>query len=341
MKSELTSIKKPNFAKRILAIIMDGAVTLFVFFAFFLFVFRPIANVAFGMNDTINKGTNLQLDSGLYVLTDEEKQTYTLLNKCDFASADEYKVHLKTYYVEFKTQKAPDKDTLIKDEHGNDILPKDYYTESWFNDKMTDVVTVEQAKNASLDALSDFSKYLTPVLKKINRCKLFITFSSYTMSFGIFLILIPLLFKNGETLGKKTMGLGLVSKDGYDVKKRQIVLRQLFLFVYVGAFSLYVGIGFTSFALLGLGVLIYFVAAFIIKDNRSFADLLSYTRVIDAKNSVWFKDPEEEKQKRKIVEENLEKYNKITEPDKHILQVGGEIVDEMTKKEIEDNKNKK
>ena len=251
MKSELKSIKKASFAKRIVANVMDGAVTLFIFFALFLFVFTPIANKAFGFKQVINDGIAMQEQSGLYIKETEESKTYILITKSSSEDVDFYKENLKHYYCDFKVNTAPDKDVNIKDNEGNEITKKDYYTDDWFNSKMSGVVDVATAKSASQEALNDFGEYLKPINKKVFWSKMFIALCSYAVSFGGFYILVPLLFKNGETFGKKTMGLGLVNKDGYDVKKRQIVLRQLFLFVYVAIFSFYVGIGFTSFAFLG------------------------------------------------------------------------------------------
>jgi len=347
MKNELKSIKKASFVKRLLALIMDGAVALFVFFGFFVFVFSPIANKGLGMAEATKTGAKIQVDSGLYVPKEEGSENYVALSKYDFESKDEYLAHLKSYYLEFKTglveegrMAASDYNVPIK--NGDvEVLPKDYYTEAWFNEKMSGVIDVDSAKQASLDALNDLSKYLTPYQKTINLCKLFIAGCSYIMSFSIFYILVPLLYKNGETFGKKTMGIGLVTKDGYDVKKRQIVLRQLFLLIYVGLFSFYLGVGYTSFATLGLGILIYFVVAFISKTNRSIADYLAYTYTIDTKNSVWFKDKEQEEKKENIVETNLTKYNKNEELDKHIIQVGSTIVNEEVKKEMAEQEQKK
>lgn len=338
MKSELKSIKKASFAKRIVANIMDGAVTLFIFFALFLFVFTPIANKAFGFKDAINEGTQMQEQCGLYIIESEEASTYILITKSSNEDVNFYKENLKHYYCDFKVNSAPDKDINIKDNEGNEIAPKDYYTEEWFNNKMSEVVDVATAKKACQEALNDFGQYLKPINKKVYWSKMFIALCSYAVSFGVFYILVPLLFKNGETFGKKTMGLALVNKEGYDIKKRQIVLRQLFLFFYVALFSFYVGIGFTSFAFLGIGVLIYFVAAFISKTNRSMADYLSYTYLIDGKNSVWFKDKKEEEEKEAIVESNLEKYNKTEELNKNIIQVGSEIVNEEIKEEFLESK---
>ena len=339
MSDELRSIKKASFARRIIAFIMDGAVALFVFFAFFLFVFSPIANNALGMKKAVADGSTMQVESGLYVKVEQNKvENYLPLNKCGFESKDEYFIHLKDYYCTFKTEKAPDYNVAINNENWEEVLPKDYYTEDWFNAKFASVTDVSGAKQASVEALNDFSKYLYPYERTVNLCKLFIAGCSFTVSFSIFFILVPLLFKNGETFGKKTMGLGFVTKDCFSVKKRQIVLRQLFLFVVTLLFSFYLGVGYTSFATLGLGILIYYVATIISKTNRSVADYLSYTYLIDAKNSVWFKDQNEEEKKQKIVEENLSKYNKNDELDKHVIQVGSEIVNEEIKKEIDDLK---
>lgn len=338
MKSELKSIKKANFAKRIVANIMDGAVTLFIFFALFLFVFTPIANKAFGFKQAISEGTAMQEQCGLYIKESEESTSYILITKSSSEDINFYKENLKHYYLDFKVNTAPDKDQSIRDENGNEIAKKDYYTEEWFNNKTSGVVDVTTAKEVSKEALNDFGEYLKPINKKVYWSKMFIALCSYTISFGGFYILVPLLFKNGETFGKKTMGLGLVNKEGYDVKKRQIVLRQLFLFFYVAIFSFYVGIGFTSFAFLGIGVFIYFIAAFISKTNRSMADYLSYTYLIDAKNSVWFKDKKEEEEKEAIVESNLEKYNKNEELNKNVIQVGTEIVNEEIKEEFLNSK---
>ena len=349
MNDELKSIKQASFAKRVLALIMDGAVALFVFFGFYVFAFSPIATNYLGMSKAYSEGATLQVDSGLYVeVVEEDKTNYVQLNKYEYETKEEYFVHLKQYYCHFKTglvekgkMYASDYDVLVKNESGEEVLPKDYYTEEWFNNKMSTVNDVESAKEASKDALNDFYTYLKPYNNAINLCKLFIAGCSYTVSFSIFFILVPLLFKNGETFGQKSLGLGLVTKDGYDVRKRQIVLRQLFLFVYVGLTSFYIGVGLTSFATLGLAVFIYFLAAFISKTNRSMADYLSYTYLIDTKNSVWFKDKAEEEKKEQILESNLSKYNKNEELDKNVIQVGSTIVNEEARKELKEKNAKK
>ena len=344
MKSELRSIKKAPFIKRLIATLMDGAVTLFVFFALYLFVFTPIANAAFGYKTLQEDKRSLQLESHLYVDEDEsdDKENYVLLIESSNTDIDFYKERLNYYYLTFKTTKAPDcNEKHVYEENESEKLPSEYYTEDWFNSHINNIDNIDSIKNASKDALIDFSAYVKPYSSKIKLIGYFIFICPYILSFGGFYILVPLLYKNGETFGKKTMGLSLISNDEYSVKKRQVILRQLFIFVYVGLFSFYATVSLASLGMLGLGIFIYFLVAFIVKDNRSFADLLAYTRIIDGKNSVWFVSQAEEENKEKIVEENLAKYNKVDELDPHILQVGTEIVNEEAKKEFEDSKKTK
>ena len=339
MKSEITSLKQASIVKRLVAVIMDGAVTIFTFFAFFLFVFSPIATHAFGYKDLVKEGSDTQLASHLYVLINEDDGRNTPINQIDGEELSFYLEKIKYYYCEYKTgkakDKAPDYNVEIEDDNGNKVLPINYYTEEWFASKTAEVTTVAKAQDLAVEALVDFSKYVADISRKIKQCELFIILPSYFISFGVYFILFPLIFKSGETLGKKTMGLGFVGLDTYQVKKRQIVFRQLFLLLYVTFFTFTIAVGVTSFATLGLGVAIYFIATFISKKKRSLADWVSYTYLIDINGSIFFANKEEEMKKAKEIEDNLAKLNKSKELDKNILQVGSTIVNEEAKKEIE------
>lgn len=346
MKNELKSIKKASFFKRILAIIMDGSVAIFTFFAFFELVFSPIAIKAFGYRKLVNEASEFQMSSQLYVLLNEKDNRNTPINYLDDQTPEFFKEKLHFYYCEFKTgtaeAKAPDYNVEITNENGDKVMPVDYYTESWFETNVASKITdTKSGQNASYDALVDFSKYLKGYQTKIKRIELFMIMPSFFITFGGYFILVPLLYQNGETFGKKIMGLGFVTKDGYSVKKRQMVLRQLFMLFLTAFICFTITIGWWSLVFLAFGVFVYYLATFISKTNRSPADYLAYTYLIDAKNSVWFKDIKEEEEKERILEENLEKYNKYEAENKNIIQVGSKIVDEDIKKEIEESKSEK
>lgn len=341
VSQELKSIKQASFVKRILAFIMDAAVAVFTFFAFFFFVFSPIASKAFGYTSLVKEASDLQISSHLYVLVNEKDNRNTPIYNIDNKKVTYYTARIKYYYCTFKTKIAPDKNVKIELKDGTKVRPDQYYTESWFNDKFKDVDTVKEAKEASYDALVDFSKYLSSYQLKIRRIELFMILPSYALSFGIYFIMVPLLYKNGETFGKKILGIGFVSKNEYAVTKKQIVLRQLFIFFLTTLLAFFITIGFGSFIILGFGILVYYIAAFISKTHTSMADFIGVTYLIDTKNSVWFKDANQEAEKEKIVQENLEKYNKIEVENKNILQVGSEIVNEEAKQEYLENQKKK
>ena len=337
MKSEeLRSIKKPNLARRVVAFIMDAALAVFAFFGFYL-LFGIISTQVLHYNELLEEGYALRLQSHLFI--EEEgvpgnKPIYLIEDE----SVDFYKDRLKYYYLTFKTTEAADYNVEIDDGNGNKVLPINYYTEEWFNVKMADVTTVEKARQASYDAVGDFVKYTAEINSKIKTAELIRILPSFFLSYMIFFFTIPMIMKNGATLGKKTMSIGLVTKDGYDIKKRQVIARQLFNFFLATFVGFYFSIGVWSFFFLGFGVVIYYLIALVNKDNRSLADFLAYTMIINTKQSVWFKDKEEEERKTQIVEENLSKYNKSEPVNKNIIQVGSVIVNEDIKRELEESK---
>lgn len=273
---------------------------------------------------------------------------------------EKLRAKLKYYYCNFKTNKDIEYDPALTDEsikacyyspvynveiddgNGNKVLPANLYTESWFNEHYgpEKINNVKDMRNAIYDAVADFyySPYISELNSKIKGAQAVIIFPPFVFSFMVFYLLIPCLFRNGETLGKKVVGLGFVTKDGYDIKKRQIVFRQLLLFLWVSLSAFVIGIGTTSIATLGIGVVIYLVATMISKTRRSPVDYAAYLYLIDTKGSVWFHDPQEEQEKEEKFDEKMAKYKSVKVENKNLIQVGDQIVDEEIKKEFENKK---
>jgi len=365
MKNELTQIKKASFFKRIIAFIMDGAIALFVMFGFIALVFNPIAEKSMGFS--VKKADQLRYevasklvvcvdkDEGgneiIYDLVDLDKSSsdaqYYLLNEVEGKDDDFYVSRVKYYYLNYKTGlniqcpssskvedfRAPNYESLIDGK-----TPQEIYTESWFNEKLASSSSIG---DLMIEAMNDLASqdYFVKNNNDIKWIQLFVIIPPYIISFGIFFILIPLLFKNGETLGKKTLHLAFVSNDEYQVKKRQIVTRQLLLFFLVAFVCFIIArIGLGSIALLGLGILIYYAITLISKQKRSPADFFAYTLLVDANKSVWFNDPHQEEKKNEELIEKMEEYKKHKVENKNIIQVGSEIVNEDVKKELEESK---
>lgn len=377
MKNNIRSIKEGHIVRRLLALIMDGAVFAFIFCALALWVFTPISNAAFDHEKLGQQGITYQVCSRLYVLeetnldTNEKKVidvdklnemgagTTSIITLYNYNSSDVnfYKERIHYYYLCYKTgenvmypegknpedYKAPNYKELIKDDNGNLVKPSEYYTEAWFNEKFGSKTTVEDFRYCAQDAVKDFyyQPYYQEINSKLSKIELFVILPSYFLSFGIFFIMFPLIFRNGETLGKKVMHVGFVTKDGFDVKKRQIVFRQILILLFASLCTFGIGIGPTSIAILGVGVLIYVIATLISKTHRSPADYAAYTLLIDTASSVWFHDEAEEENKEVELEDKMAKYRTEKPQDKHLIQIGTEIVDEQVKKEFEEEKLKK
>ena len=362
MKNELREINNAHFAKRILAIIMDGAVTIFTMFLFIILIFVPIANKGMKYSEKVATRFQYQIASGLFVMYDEDKEgnvsVYELkdLDKItedtksglitDLEAEDDfYFEHVRYYFLHYKTGdvetylppdgkiedfRAPNYADLIDGKS-----PLEIYTQDWFEAKKAELKTVEEMVKLATNDLAGQDYYIKSN-KDIKAVQIFILLPPFVLSFGIFFIAVPLIFKNGETFGKKTVHIALINNDGYSVKKRQIVFRQTLLLLYVLLCSIIIGIGVTSIATLGVGVLIYFIAAFIPKSHRSPVDFAAYTLLVDARTSVWFKDALEETAKDAEIEENIANYKKNKIENKNIIQVGSTIVNEDIKREIEE-----
>ena len=160
----------------------------------------------------------------------------------------------------------------------------------------------------------------------------------FFFSLAVVYLLFPLIFKDGETLGKITMKVGLVNKNGYQVSKGQVVLRFLFFTLEIALSTFVIGFGFTSIATLGLGIFVLLILTLVNKNKRALHDFVSGTLVIDKRTSVFFKNKDEEDRFTKEVDEETNRIKSIEVENPHIIQVGDQIIDENIKKEIEEKK---
>lgn len=403
----ISSIIDANIGKRLIASLLDGFLSIFLFLFFSIICLTPIANNAFNYSGLQSLGLQYQTASHLYVFEQGsesgdkfliEVKDYTekingnydnkiisLANREDLEPSY-YLEHLHYYYTSFLTGENIEMPTNTSthtynmvddhfvspdymDKNSDNLLPKDVYNDKWFNEEILKVdndgsdffetndinvlatikdnIDVKKCEKYLRNLLNSASadlyyrSYYQDINNNIKYIQLFIVLPSFVVTLCLVYLLPTMLFKNGETLGKRFMHLAVIGSNGYKAKKRQYVYRFLVFFLEIGLSTFIVGIGFTSIATLCLGVLILFIATLISKSHRSLHDYLAMTLVVDANKSVWFDSYEDEQQKIKELNEKMEKYKKVKVENKNIIQVGSTIIDEnFAKKQKSNNKNK-
>ncbi len=131
------------------------------------------------------------------------------------------------------------------------------------------------------DALADLATYgpYVELAQQINQYFLEILAIAASMSLLLFYLLIPLLAKEGRSLGKLLLGLSVVSKDGYHIAWWQQLVRFMGL-----TLTFVLGI----YTILG-SILISYTFMIFTKNYRSLHDFVALTRVVDRKQSLLFK----------------------------------------------------
>ena len=222
---------------------------------------------------------------------------------------------------------------------------KNKYTDPTKSEEENNKNILYEAKKYASDIVYNAQKdlFYTKIIQDINHnvtvANNFAIVTAAVFSMLIVYLLFPMIFANGETLGKLTMKICLVNKLDYRVTKPQVLLRQLLfiLMMLVVAFVFDVGMG--SLVTVGIGAFIFMMVTLFVPNNRSLHDLAAGTRVIDSKNSVFFKDAESEEKAAQKLKENMEKYRSNKVENKNIIQVGSKIVDEKLKEELEQEDN--
>ena len=123
----------------------------------------------------------------------------------------------------------------------------------------------------------------------------------FCLSFAmiIFFGVIPLILKNGATLGKLIFHLGLVNNLGYRVSKLQVVLRFGFMFLIIEVFYCIFNFILGGALLWLLGILTFLALAsyglaIFTKEHKAIHDFIAGTIVVDVVHSEIYKDATQE-----------------------------------------------
>ena len=106
------------------------------------------------------------------------------------------------------------------------------------------------------------------------------------IALAVFYLAFPLIFRDGQSLGKKIMKLAVIRQDGYASTRPQILLRQLPSIVIVIVLFVFLPWSIAAISSLGLLILSYALSIFT-PNHRAVHDFIAFTRVVDDKESIY------------------------------------------------------
>ena len=302
------NIVPASLGKRTGAAILDIFITALLWFGLLAYAVQPIFNAIYGVYAIQDEYQAIQLESKLYV----ENLEYQTVNVVD---AEDYPTAIYEYYTVYKFATDVTYTTPWYNEHilliGTTSSLFEYAQTAGVDDptllgvakevpnpetlNSTELSSAEAAIATSLTTF--YSAAYTTAVSDLNAQPAYLALAtqlsdyftwelviSTAVALLIFYLLIPMLFKDGKTLGKQVFGLALVNKLGYKVSKLQIFVRFL-AFAIIEVFG-------SVYTVMGTILISYTIMIFG-KKNMSIHDYLASTRVIDAKHSVWFKNADE------------------------------------------------
>lgn len=281
VKKDLEQISRPSLMRRIGSGLLD-LVFIFVLFVLVELIamgvfFRPL-----GYFDAKNDIDNVFIESGLYLR--QNGLNVTITNAYDETKTVEqnYDLPITNYYT--NDQRCIENDMFsqyeqsklnsgyfVKDEVGNIVVKSDVSQENlkeFFQQEYTNALAFLR-KNAT---------YVEAVNKTFN-IMVYSILIALLISVAVFYFAIPLLRKNGETLGQIICKICLmdVTKIG-QVGKMQVLVRSLVVVVlnFLIPFWIFVFFGNVS----TLTILISFAVTCLTKYNQGIHDFLSKTQVV-------------------------------------------------------------
>ncbi len=164
-------------------------------------------------------------------------------------------------------------------------------------EKLTEVELAQY--EAALDALNKDEQTLQVYFMVIN-LTLVIVSLSLLLSYLVLELVVPLMFKNGQTLGKKIFGICLMRTDGVRVTPFMMVVRtvlgkytlETMIPVMIVLMLLFSIAGMMGILILGLILLLQVILLIATRNHSVIHDLLACTVVVDASSQMIFDLPE-------------------------------------------------
>jgi uncharacterized RDD family membrane protein YckC len=278
-----------NLFKRSSAAIIDFIVFIILGLSLISFAIGPIYDNNFNTSALSEEFLALQKASYLYVESEDTNQVLLV----DSAN---YPTVVYQYYSEFKPNKMMGEETspfVFSNAWFNTTILQVEASDSLFELVNEDLNVLAVAKSTVTSA--DITTYYTDAYNKalldlaqyapyralaveINRFFIEILSIAFLISGILFYLIIPLLTKYTQTLGKLILGLSVVTKEGYTLALWQKVVR------FVAIMVTFVLAIYTVFG----SILISYTFMIFTKNYRSLHDFVSFTKVVDDKQSKIF-----------------------------------------------------
>jgi len=310
-----------NQGPRLGAFLVDMAIALAISLGLIFFCFRYIFK---GKVDPLQKKMDeMRLASNLFI-EDNGVITYysTKADNLQFKNGIEY---FYTVYIPVVDENH-DKPAKLKD--GTEVNKAEYFTVEWFNKEVLQIegngasffeyqkdgenelkdkpaIVIDESSELtnkflqSAWAQANYDLNHLESFKKVNNEHGF--YSSLEVVLGSIIgcsltyILVPYLFKNGVTLGKKAFGLCLATSDGYTIKNHQLFMRMMPLAVVILSMLIPIWsrivVALITYMIL---LLVTFAISMSSPKRASIHDLVARTIVVDARTSTLFNDSTEE-----------------------------------------------
>lgn len=294
-------IYKAPVIRRLLAFLTDIFLLLLLFLSFNQFVYTPIFENNSTLNQNVELYRNRLKDSNLYTTDNTTSVPFKItdlknkMNKNDYIdklddSIELFYTNFSNEYIKIELYNNSKIDSNLFTINNGEFLRKDIIS----NDTYISFFESEYDKAVNL-----MNKYDDVVLNNASIInKYFVTIISLSLltSILILYLIFPLIFKDGETIGKKLLGIGVVSlKDGFRIKVSQKIIRFMSFLIFEVILSV---------LLVGIPLIVSFSMMFFSKNNMTIHDQLAATICVDKKVSLIYKDFDEFKKHEEILLKN-------------------------------------
>ena len=204
------------------------------------------------------------VETHLYEYDEEDPNVVVIVEEKEYdASIEKYYLdYLKDEEAYHSKMKESDLFNFVDGDYVKKDSVKDEEVKTFYEEVLTDAIV--KVKNSE--------EYLFCYQVSMNYV-FYNFFLSFLLSYMCFIVLIPCVLKRRVTIGQRIMNMALVKGDSDEfVSKTQVIFRGFIILLIEGV---------VSFIALGLPIIISALFIVFRKDNSSYHDLLSYSRLID------------------------------------------------------------